>query len=141
VTIVRTITPDFASVLAIVEACRHQIEAASGPSGHIAFQAFPHGACGDTSDLLVRFLIERHGYDAKVAVGTKGQHQTHAWVVVEDLIIDITADQFDGQPPVIVTDESPWHAAWASSLRPHTGPDNWPMYPHAIWQALVGSRA
>ena len=41
-----------------------------------------------------------------------GNGREHVWLRQNDIVIDITADQFDeGQAKVIVTRHSPWHAA------------------------------
>lgn len=135
--VVRRVVPSLQTARAVAAACRSALEEASGPGSDVAFQSFPRGACGDVSDLLARFLLEHRAYEARVAVGTKDGHESHAWVVLGSMIIDITADQFDGQQPVIVTYDSPWHEAWSPAIRPHIGPDDWPAYPDRIWKALV----
>lgn len=33
---------------------------------------------------------------------------THGWLQRDDLVVDVTADQF-GQPPIIVATNSTWH--------------------------------
>ena len=39
-------------------------------------------------------------------------HGTHVWIAQNDLVVDITADQFpDIDDEIIVTKSSPWHAA------------------------------
>jgi hypothetical protein len=87
------------------------------------FQRFPNGACGAASDVLGTYLDEL-GYKPIVRVlkysRIPDQNQPHAWLEYKDLIIDITADQFndnlDIRPlfgfknPVIVTEDiSPWY--------------------------------
>lgn len=62
------------------------------------FDRFPVGCCGDTSDLLAQYLYD-HGIIAKYVWGTwygttSYDSQSHAWLLVNDLIIDITGDQF-----------------------------------------------
>ena len=42
-------------------------------------------------------------YVLGMRVGEDGERYSHAWLPQGDTIIDITADQFPGQPPVIVT--------------------------------------
>lgn len=68
------------------------------------------GTCGRTS-LLLRTILVSEGFDAvwcNGAVADGGGFfdghvwHAHAWVMSNDLIIDITADQFKA-PPVIVT--------------------------------------
>jgi hypothetical protein len=37
----------------------------------------------------------------------------HAWILVDDIIVDITSDMFsDSSERVIVSDKSPWHDSW-----------------------------
>ena len=74
-----------------------------------AFANFPRGCCGNVSDALAEHLNRKFGIDAKVICATKdGPHsQSHAWVVVDGLHVDITGDQNDGAP-VIVTREPLW---------------------------------
>lgn len=63
------------------------------------FRKFPAGQCGHTSDMLAQFLIDNEIGPVRYVNGTYyGEDgsvmQSHAWLVVENLIIDITADQF-----------------------------------------------
>ncbi len=126
-------------LLLIARECRERIERASGQSSHITFQHFPHGACGDTSDLIARLLVERYELPARYVFGLKDGHRSHAWVAIGSTIIDITADQFeDGMPSVFVGDGGEWHAAWRlKEERSHHMPAGWPMYPFEIWQELI----
>lgn len=65
----------------------------------VAFSHFPRGCCGDAMDLLGEFLLENdiesiyvcgnHYYD-NIEEGT----QSHAWLLIDNLIVDITRDQF-----------------------------------------------
>lgn len=63
------------------------------------FAKFPKGQCGITSELLAQFLID-NGFDSiEYMCGTfRGdQHeeiQSHAWLIIEQNIVDITSDQF-----------------------------------------------
>jgi hypothetical protein len=98
-------------------AFRAAIEACKGQLG-IAFEEFPRGACGDTALLLARYLhLEGFGdftyvSGERVSPG-EDDFYTHAWLRQGDVIIDITADQFEGQPPVIVTKDSGWHVGFS----------------------------
>lgn len=81
----------------------------------LSFRGFPSGSCGDTSLLLIEAFIERE-VDAKHAVGYY-RRSSHAWVMVEGIIIDLTADQFDDiQKPVIVTRHSLWHNRFNATI-------------------------
>ncbi|BDI33354.1 hypothetical protein CCAX7_54050 [Capsulimonas corticalis] len=80
--------------------------------------AFPVGACGAAAEILQRRLkaagMGEFKYICRYRYPPDGRTVTHAWLEKDDLIVDITADQFEGegQDPVIVTRFSPWHAAW-----------------------------
>lgn len=64
-----------------------------------SFSQFPRACCGDTSDLLGQYLLENkikstyvcgNRYFDNPEEGT----QSHAWLLVDGLIVDITGDQF-----------------------------------------------
>ena len=55
-------------------------------------------------------------------------HDTHAWLEMNELIIDITGDQFDREPVVVTTDRS-WHDTW---LDQETEP---PPATNSLWWA------
>lgn len=61
--------------------------------------SFPGGACGDTSLLLGKYLLEHYNIDCEYVCGScliEGkENSTHAWLEKSDFKIDITADQFD----------------------------------------------
>jgi hypothetical protein len=56
-------------------------------------------------------LRGRFQLDVTYICGLKPEHQSHAWLEVEGIVIDITADQI-GLPPVIVSEDSQWHSEW-----------------------------
>jgi hypothetical protein len=80
----------------------------------VSFEHFPRGCCGDTALLLGRFLCDHGAGDVQYVLGTRrlgDSWSSHAWLVVDGLIVDITADQFDDvDEEVIVAATSPWHA-------------------------------
>lgn len=61
--------------------------------------SFPQGACGDSSMLLGKLLLENFDVDCDYVCGSsllEGREQeTHAWLEYNGYKIDITADQFD----------------------------------------------
>lgn len=66
----------------------------------LIFSKFPKGCCGDASDLLAEFLLEK-GIHTDYVCGTyyyydeEYNSQSHAWLLSKDkMIIDITGDQF-----------------------------------------------
>jgi hypothetical protein len=75
----------------------------------IRFRDFPHGSCGDAALLLAKFLQE-NGHTDFLYICRRCEDQSHAWLQRDDLIVDITADQFpDQQQSVIVAFDSDWH--------------------------------
>lgn len=80
-----------------------------------ALPRFPSGCCLWGSLFTASFLKDegnmypRHAASNNHPVYGCG----HEWVVVNGIIIDITADQFLGAPSgVIASKESEWHAGW-----------------------------
>ena len=66
---------------------------------YLSFSRFPRACCGDASDLLAQFFLENkinstyvwgNRYFDNPEEGT----QSHAWLLVDGLIVDITGDQF-----------------------------------------------
>lgn len=56
---------------------------------------FPHGCCDISSSLLIRILKKEGFDDLKLVRGTNSDNFHHVWVEYKDLIIDLTADQFN----------------------------------------------
>jgi hypothetical protein len=98
--------------------------------------AFPRACCGTACDLLGLYLLDHGQGTARYVWGEKTvqqtdeeypQSQSHAWLVLNGFIIDITADQFDeGQESVIVCRDSAWHRNWTVRSKRPVGwrPDN-----------------
>lgn len=64
----------------------------------ILFSRFPKGCCGDTSVLLGHYLLE-NGIETDYVCGTYyGEDafdtQSHAWLKMGDIVIDVTGNQF-----------------------------------------------
>jgi len=79
------------------------------------WKSFPGGTCSDTSLVLGAFLTDA-GFDGFELVSGEGDRRqdgicpSHAWLQREQLVVDITADQFaDGPGPVVVTETPEWH--------------------------------
>jgi len=76
---------------------------------------FPSGACGDTALLFGTFLTDRSVPGFKYVCGERGRKiddtwTSHAWLQRDDLVVDLTADQFpDATAGIIVSSPSPWH--------------------------------
>lgn len=68
----------------------------------LTFFQFPLACCGDASDLLAQYLLE-NGIKSTCVCGNRyfdnpeTGTQSHAWLLVNGLIIDITGDQFNNQ--------------------------------------------
>lgn len=81
---------------------------------------FPTGCCREASDMLGTLLRERYGIEAAVVLGEIDDH-SHAWLEIDGLIVDITADQFaDRFPnakPVIVTRDRAMHSQFGGNKR------------------------
>ena len=76
------------------------------------FRDFPRGCCGNVSLFFANRLTCLGVEGVKVIQGEKGD-SSHSWVVVNDLIIDITADQFENQNHGIFPIDSPYHASYS----------------------------
>jgi hypothetical protein len=75
----------------------------------ISFHEFPMGSCGDASLLLGKYLDEMGLGQFDYVCGELGR-QSHAWLEKDGIIVDITADQFDGVvEEIIVTDNNDFH--------------------------------
>lgn len=100
----------------LASAFRAALEIADHSLLPITLQAFPHGACGDASLLLAKFL-EEHGHGQfDYMLGWRGD-ASHAWLQRGSLVVDVTADQFDEiREPVIVCEGSPWHSTLAGEI-------------------------
>lgn len=82
---------------------REAIERMDTKSLSAQFRMFPGGACGAASDVLGTYLDEL-GYTPIYRVlryfRTTGQKQSHVWLEYDNLLIDITADQFNNHPEI-----------------------------------------
>jgi hypothetical protein len=101
------------------------------------FNNFPRGACGGAVDIMGQYVIETFGLDTKYVTGYLPDGSSHAWIVVNGIIVDITADQF-GEDPVIVTRKSDWHAKLRTeSPCPIYPREKWPAENRGPWNAIV----
>jgi hypothetical protein len=73
------------------------------------FLNFPRGCCGDTSHLFAKFLSKR-GISTKYVWGINSNDFSHAWLEYDDIIIDLTADQFQEiNEEVVITRNRKWY--------------------------------
>lgn len=76
----------------------------------VGFEAFPAGACGDTSLLLGRFLRECGLGDWNYVSAVRREQSaagwptmmSHAWLECDGVIVDITSDQFEQFDDIVV---------------------------------------
>jgi hypothetical protein len=104
---------DLEAVRAAATRFRRALESASG-LGSVSFEAFPHGSCGDAATLLGQYLedcgLGTWSYMSGWAAEGASVDGSHGWVERDGVIVDITADQFDGvDQGVIVTRDRSWH--------------------------------
>jgi hypothetical protein len=93
---------DIGRLKEIAFSVRQILERYSLSTNDIMFQLFPRGCCGPASELLGRCLIELGFANVSyIPAERRDDTRSHAWINVDDVIVDITADQF-GEPSVIV---------------------------------------
>ena len=95
----------------IAKAFREAFETIGRSYGFGFFPSFPEGCCTWASIFVGNFLIEEYGL-CPLRTHSDSLHSgiSHEWVLLEGIIIDITADQFDDSAgSVIVKKESAWH--------------------------------
>jgi hypothetical protein len=78
----------------LVNRFRHALNKLDWGSMPISFRRFPTATCGNISDILANYLQSKGVNDIKHVCGVLPDGQSHAWLVVDLYIIDITADQF-----------------------------------------------
>ena len=82
------------------------------------FQNFPRGCCGDASELLAAYLKDQGLGNFSYVSGWCRQLDdtgfSHAWLEKDDLILDVTVDQFEAgkERPLVTTDQT-WHAQFS----------------------------
>ena len=92
---------------------RSAIEATDFSGYDLNLYKFPKDCCHHAAALLRLYLFDQDLGLFDKAEGQRPDGRQHVWLRREDILIDITADQFDeGEAKVIVTRHSPWHAAW-----------------------------
>ncbi|WP_331768068.1 hypothetical protein [Embleya sp. NBC_00896] len=80
----------------------------------LGLKTFPHGACGNACELLGEYLTSLGLGEWEIVTGQR-HPQTHAWLERDEVIVDITADQFPdfphgGECAWRATDDHSWHA-------------------------------
>lgn len=127
-------------ILSLARAARFAFEA--GPLAHHPqhptwFERFPRGCCGDASLMLAEVFRER-GHDARVCYGDPPSGGcSHAWLAIDGLIVDVTADLFQ-LPSVVVSEDPPWPEPFG----PSSGPQSIGAFPaDEGWRAVLAEGA
>lgn len=77
--------------------------------GKVYFGDFPLGACGNACCILAQWLQSKGLAEVRYICGERAG-SSHAWLEVDDCIVDITADQFsDGPGPIFVGSDRSFH--------------------------------
>lgn len=130
--------PDISQLQEYAAAFRARLDASRDQLPQDVCLHFPAGCCGSVSEVLAEALRRDLVVAAAYVCGSRYDENgtsTHAWIEADNVIIDVTADQF-GQPAVIVTRERTWHDTWPDQeRRAHIGPDTDPT-----WWAWYGGR-
>jgi hypothetical protein len=105
------------SLYETVIAFRRGIERYVQNGPHDALKTFPTACCKTSALLLARYLAERgFGRADLMANGSREQEgatETHAWLRLNGVTIDITADQFGAEYPVVIVGApAPLHATF-----------------------------
>jgi hypothetical protein len=83
------------------------------------FLRFPRGCCGETSELLSKYLME-NGVKTEYVWGVHG-NQSHAWLEYNSYVIDITADQFsDIKDRVVIKADKQWYSKFKRQSRKYS---------------------
>lgn len=89
------------------------------------YEDFPAGTCRDMSELFAEHLLQE-GFNNLFIVSGKNNDWSHAWIELENLAIDITADQFIEfddikSPPlkngVLIAPPATWHFQFKDQKR------------------------
>ena len=79
----------------------------------VTFRNFPRGSCGDTCEVLAEILRELGHGSSQYKVGRRENGNSHAWLEINSVIVDITADQFDEiSDPVYIGPSNPWYESF-----------------------------
>jgi hypothetical protein len=83
----------------------------------ISFASFPKGSSFDASFILSQFLKEE-GWGNFDYVSGHRKGISHSWLCNDEIIVDITADQFeDNNRKVIVMKNSEWHITFSGQIQ------------------------
>jgi hypothetical protein len=129
----------------LATAARHALEALTPQQRAYIFSEFPRGACGPTTELMGRIVLEETGHRGIYVCGAGHPElraqQSHAWLEVGGYIVDLTHDQFPGTGlDGWVFEHTRWHAAFEREITQLClQPSQWGQYPYAAYSALHGA--
>lgn len=61
---------------------------------YMSFRNFPRACCGNVSEFFGKYLTLKGTQGIRVVHGVREDEQSHAWLVINGYIIDLTRDQF-----------------------------------------------
>jgi hypothetical protein len=131
----------------LAAAARAGLEGMTPAQRGIGFESFPRGTCGPVSELMGRLVLERLGVEGTYVCGSGHpllrEHQSHAWLEVGSLLVDLTYDQFaDTGLSGWVFEDSLWHSLFQrEEHKLCLQPSNWMQYPHQAYAAMQGACA
>ena len=94
------------------------------------FRNFPIGACGNASDLLGEWIMEKHSLALEYVNGDRNG-KSHGWLEIDGLAVDITSDQFpDGLGGVYCGELNDFFSSFKAQVRstPVVSPMLKPVY-------------
>lgn len=97
-------------------------EKSIGREANIRVGDFPYAACSEISTVFGIVLTEKYNLkplEVKIAniEGLEDEFGTHHWLEHDDIIIDVTADQFDVvDEKVIVSTDSEFHKKYTKNI-------------------------
>lgn len=106
---------DYAQIHALATLLRSELERMPYRSRPLFMMHFPQGSASESTLLLGALLFDHGLAGFDYVAGERGAYaqndwSSHAWLTRGDLVVDITADQFEDAPEaVIVSAQSRWH--------------------------------
>jgi hypothetical protein len=108
---------DIEQVSEILKKARELFETRGSEIDSVCFGNFPRGACGNSSDIIGKWLSQKGVSGLKYAWGTRGQ-ASHGWLEYKGYILDITSDQFaDGCGSVFIWQNSKFHSSFKNQKK------------------------
>jgi len=99
----------------IARAFRDGLEKNASSDSPGFLSGFPDGCCNWASYMIGHFIKYECGLEPVEIQAERyfNESDSHSWLMVNDITIDITSDEFyDSNDTVVVKVNSPWHEAW-----------------------------